>query len=56
MASGSVSLRIEKKYYTKNKSANKRYLENTILETKRVRKKPKNFTPNFEKPSTSSYY
>ena len=56
MASGSVSLRIKKKYYTKNKSTNKRYLENTILETKRVRKKPKNFKPNFEKPSTSSYY
>ncbi len=56
MSSGTVSLRIKKKYYTKNISANKRYLENTILETKRVSKKPKHFNPNFGKPSTSSYY
>ena len=35
---------------------NKRLLENTILETKRVSKKPKKFTPNFKKPSASSYY
>ena len=48
MMAGAPILRIKKKYYTKNKSTNKRYLENTILETKRVRKKPKHFNPNFK--------
>jgi len=43
LASGSIYLRIQKKYYTQRK-------------TKRARKKTKKFTPNFEKPSTSSYY
>ena len=54
--SGFSYFNIEIKYYTTDKSKNKRLLENTILETKRVSKKPKKFTPNFKKPSTSSYY
>ena len=54
--SGFAYLNIKIKYYTTDKSKNKRLLENTILETKRVSKKPKKFTPNFKKPSASSYY
>ena len=54
--SGVSYFNIEIKYYTTDKPKNKRLLENTIQESKRVSKKPKKFTPNFEKPSASSYY
>jgi hypothetical protein len=65
-ARGRTQLIINKKYYTddepvKKKSKKKRKIQETNealigITQKRVSKKPKDFTPNFEKPSSSSYY
>ena len=65
---GEVRFLITKRYYIKNKKKRKRRvvidltIEDTNLQnligitTPRTPKRPKKFTPNFEKPSTSSYY
>jgi len=68
-ARGRIQLIIHKKYYIDNKPVKKKVKKKKkkrkiedITEAligfthKRVSKKPKDFTPNFEKPSSSSYY
>jgi len=64
-ARGRVQLIINKKYYKQNKPIAKRGRKRKIEEInkdligiteKRISKKSKDFTPNFKKPSTSSYY
>ena len=68
-ARGRIQLLINKKYYKEikpsakrgRKKKKKRRIEEIKkdligITEKRISKKPKNFKPNFEKPSTSSYY
>ena len=63
---GEVRFLITKRYYIKKKRKRRVVIDLTIedtnlqnligITTPRTSKRPKNFTPNFEKPSTSSYY